>query len=113
MRFFSRSHDPEVQTFTTLSHPAETISGFSGSGENRTQLTHPSWPPLSSVYLRCPRVFHRRMVLSREPEIIYVLSAEKATERTSLVCPAWNFMVHSPLLRFQTRRVLSQDPERA
>merc|ERR1719163_2048504 len=39
------------------------------------------------VYLHSPRVFQSLMVLSRDPETIWRLSAEKATERTSLSCP--------------------------
>merc|ERR1719331_3491971 len=39
------------------------------------------------VYLHSPRVFQSLIVLSREPDTIWRLSAEKATERTSLSCP--------------------------
>ena len=38
-------------------------------------------------YLSWPRVFHRLMERSREPETIWRLSAEKATDRTSLEWP--------------------------
>lgn len=39
------------------------------------------------VYLQTPSVFHSLMVLSLEPETICLLSAEKATLRTSFVWP--------------------------
>jgi len=39
------------------------------------------------VYLQTPSVFHNLMVLSLEPETICLLSAEKATLKTSLVWP--------------------------
>lgn len=48
------------------------------------------------VYLHTPRVFHSLMVLSREPETIWRLSAEKATLKTSLVWPT-NRRVVTPL----------------
>lgn len=48
------------------------------------------------VYLQTPRVFHSLMVLSREPDTIWRLSAEKATLKTSLVCPT-NWRVVRPL----------------
>ena len=50
------------------------------------------------MYLHCPRVFHNLMVLSRDPETIWRLSAEKATLRTSLVWPT-NWRVVVPLIR--------------
>merc|ERR1711975_144199 len=53
------------------------------------------------VYLHSPRVFHNLMVLSREPDTIWRLSAEKATDRTSFSCPT------------NRRRVPSHEPERA
>merc|ERR1719399_1225511 len=52
------------------------------------------------VYLHSPRVFQSFTVLSREPETIWRLSAEKATEGT-------------PLAMSQRRRVPSHEPERA
>ena len=45
------------------------------------------------VYLQTPRVFHSLMVLSLEPETIWRLSWEKATLRTSLVCPTKRLVV--------------------
>ena len=74
-------------TLTSLSHPEETITGFWGRGENRTHETHSECPCSWMVYLQIPKVFHNLMVRSRAAETIWRLSAEKATERTSLVCP--------------------------
>merc|ERR1712093_860375 len=64
------------------------------------------------VYLHSPRVFHSLMVLSRDQDTICLLSAEKATERTSLSCPTKRRVVR-PVLRSHRRRVPSQEPERA
>merc|ERR1719155_8263 len=62
------------------------------------------------VYLHSPRVFQSLMVLSRET--IWRLSAEKATERTSLSCPTKRRVV-LPVLRSPRRRVPSHEPESA
>merc|ERR1719265_2189508 len=64
------------------------------------------------VYLHSPRVFQSLMVLSREPETIWRLSAEKATERTSLSCPTKRRVV-LPVLRSHRRSCPSHEPERA
>merc|ERR1719318_2486485 len=99
-------------TFTYLSHPAETMMGLALLGENLTQDTQ-SWCPSSwMVYLHWARVFHSLMVLSLAAETICLLSAEKATESTSLVWSS-NLRVVFPVDKSQRRRVLSQDPERA
>lgn len=58
------------------------------------------------VYLHSPRVFHSLIDLSREEETICLLSGEKQTERTSLVCPT-NRRVVFPVAISQRRRVLS------
>ena len=47
------------------------------------------------VYLHTPSVFHSLIVLSLDPETICRLSAEKATLKTSLVCPT-NLLVVTP-----------------
>lgn len=106
-------HIQSSLTLTSLSQPQETMMGLLLFGEKRTQETHSLW--LSSwgttqrhvntthntqtwrpsegggltwmVYLHTPNVFHSLMVLSREPDTIWRLSAEKATLNTSLVCP--------------------------
>ena len=62
--------------------------------------------------LHSPRVFQSLMVRSREAETICRLSAEKETLRTSPVCPT-NFRVVNPVFKSQSRRVLSQEEERA
>merc|ERR1719197_1490096 len=64
------------------------------------------------VYLHSPRVFHSLMVLSREPDTICRLSAEKATLSTSLVWPEKRRVVW-PVLRSQRRRSLSHEPDGA
>src|SRR5579859_4550313 len=99
-------------TLTSLSHPAETITGLEGLGEKRTQLTHSPCPSSVMVNLQSPSVFQSLIVLSRLPLTICLLSAEKETERTSLVCPMKRRVV-LPVLRSQRRRVLSHDAERA
>ena len=64
------------------------------------------------VYLHCARVFHSLMVLSLEPDTICLLSAEKATESTSLVWSS-NLRVVLPVERSHSLRVLSQEPDKA
>jgi hypothetical protein len=66
-------------TLTTLSQPAETMTGMTGLGENRTHETHSEWPSSVMLNLHSPRVFHSLMVRSREAETICRLSAEKET----------------------------------
>merc|ERR1719369_395477 len=92
------------QTLTILSHPHETMMGFWLLGENLTQETQSLWASSWMVYLHCARVFHSLMVLSLEPETICLLSAEKATERTSLEWDS-NRRVDEPVPRSQRRRV--------
>lgn len=87
--------------------------GLAGAGENLTHETHsvcPSGSPI--VYLHSPMVFHSLMVLSRDPETICLLSTEKATDNTSLLCPRKRRVV-APVVRSQSLRVPSQEPERA
>ena len=77
--------------------------------------THSVWPSSWMVYLHSPRVFHSLIVLSREPETIWRLSAEKATESTSFLCwsaPAKRRVV-MPVLRSHRRSEPSHEPERA
>ena len=97
---------------TSLSQPEETITGFWGFGEKRTQETQSVWPLSVMVYLQSPRVFHNLMVRSREPETIWRLSAEKETERTSLVWPMKRRVV-VPVESSHRRRVLSHEADRA
>ena len=70
------------------------------------------WPLSVMVYLQSPRVFHSLMVRSREPETIWRLSAEKETDRTSLVWPTKRRVV-TPVESSHRRRVLSHEEERA
>jgi hypothetical protein len=95
-----------------LSQPDETITGFWGLGLKRTHDTQSAWPFSEMVYLQSPSVFQSLMVLSRAPETICLLSAEKETERTSLVWPTKRRVV-VPVASSHRRRVLSQDAERA
>ena len=99
-------------TLTSLSQPHETIKGLAADGEKRTHETHSVWPSSWMVYLHSPSVFHSFTVLSREPETIWRLSAEKATERTSFSCETKRRVV-VPVLRSQRRRVPSHEPESA
>merc|ERR1712063_43625 len=102
----------KFQTLTMLSQPHETMTGLLLLGENRTHETQSVWPSSWMVYLHWARVFHSLMVLSREPETICLLSAEKATDMTSLVWSS-NLLVVLPVHRSHSLRVLSQDPESA
>jgi hypothetical protein len=64
------------------------------------------------VYLQSPSVFHSLIVRSREPDTICLLSAEKETERMSLVWPTKRRVV-TPVDSSHRRSVLSQDDDRA
>jgi len=77
-----------------------------------TPVTHEVCPFSPIKNLQSPRVFHRRMVLSLEPETICLFSGEKATDITSFLCPT-NLREVTPVFKSQSLRVLSQDPERA
>merc|ERR1719454_2757563 len=83
------------------------ISGILAEGEKATQLTQSVCTSSVIVYLHSARVFHRRIVRSREPDTIWRLSAEKATVFTSDVWPV-NARTDWPTLRSQRRMVLSQ-----
>ena len=98
---------------TSLSHPADTMIGLAGAGENRTHETHSEWPSGSPiVYLHSPMVFHSLIVRSRDPLTIWRLSTEKATDKTSLVWPRKRRVV-APVVRSHSLRVPSQEPESA
>merc|ERR1712180_468466 len=99
-------------TLTVLSQPADTMMGFSVLGEKRTHDTQSVWPSSVIVYLHTPSVFHSLMVLSREPDTIWRLSAENATLITSLL---WSTKrrVDTPVLRSHSRRLLSHEPDSA
>merc|ERR1719231_1642572 len=75
------------QSFTSLSQPADTISGILADGEKPTLLTQSVCMSSVMVYLHSASVFHNLMVLSRLPDTFCRLSAEKATLKTSFVWP--------------------------
>ncbi len=66
-------------TLTTLSQPAETITGMTGLGEKRTHETHSEWPSSTMLNLHSPSVFQSLMVRSRDADTIWRLSAENET----------------------------------
>merc|ERR1711988_1966683 len=98
----------KFHTFTSLSHPAETMSGIFAEGEKPTQLTQSVCMSSTMVYLHSASVFQSLIVLSRLPETIWRLSPENATLNTSFVCP-WKVRAVAPVLRSHRRIVLSQD----
>jgi len=55
-------------------------------------------------------VFHNLISLSAPEDKIYLLSGEKVTDNTSLVCPTNIFEV-LPVLRSHNLKVLSHDEE--
>jgi hypothetical protein len=118
-----------LRTFTTLSHPQDTITGFNALGLKRTHetlhnslsasqhntspSTHHSECPSSLISnLHSPSVFQSLIVRSRLPDTICLLSALKLTDKTSEVWPMKRRVV-SPVFRSHRRRVWSQDEERA
>jgi len=60
------------------------------------------------VNLQSASVFQSLIPLSAPAEIIYLLSDEKATEKTSLVCPV-NYLTTFPVLTSHNLKVLSQE----
>merc|ERR1719229_1900822 len=102
----------KFQTFTSLSQPADTMSGIFAEGENMTLLTQSVCMSSVIVNLHSARVFHSLMDLSRLPETICRLSPEKATLNTSFVWP-WKVRTVAPVFRSQSRIVRSQPPDNA
>lgn len=80
------------------------------SGEYLTHETQSVWLLVSLVNLLSARVFHNLIPLSAPAEIIYLLSEEKATVKTSLECPL-NYLLVAPVLKSQSLRVLSHEDE--
>ncbi len=74
------------------------------------QLTQSVWFIFSELNLQSANVFHNLTSLSAPAERIYLLSGEKATVNTSLVCP-WNYLTVLPLLKSQSLSVLSHDED--
>jgi len=68
------------------------------------------WLLVSLVNLFSAKVFHNLIPLSAPAEIIYLLSDEKAIEKTSLVCPK-NYLVVVPVLKSHNLNDLSHDEE--
>jgi hypothetical protein len=64
----------------------------------------------SVVNLFSAKVFHNLIDLSAPDETIYLLSAEKATVKTSFECPK-NYLVVLPDLKSHNLKVLSHDDE--
>jgi len=62
------------------------------------------------VNLLSAKVFHNFIPLSAPAEMIYLLSDEKATAKTSLVCPL-NYLLVTPVLKSHNLKVLSHDDE--
>merc|ERR1719198_2804587 len=60
----------KFQTLTSLSQPADTISGILADGENATLLTQSVCISSVIVYLHSASVFHNLIVLSRLPDTI-------------------------------------------
>ena len=101
------------QILIYLSHDAVARTP-SFSGENLTWLTQskcsiPDWFPVipSIEYLQSPFTFHNLMLLSLEPDTIWRLSGEKATERTSFSWPI-KVAIDALVLKSQSLKVLSQ-----
>lgn len=82
------------QTLSLPSQPTEAKYGAKSwdladlrTGEYLTQETQSAWLSLSVVYLQSAKVFQSLISLSAPDEIICLLSGEKETVKTSLVCP--------------------------
>merc|ERR1719373_1240884 len=101
-----------LHTFTSLSHPADTINGILAEGEKTTLLTQSVCESSVIVNLHSARVFHNLIDLSRLPDTICRLSPEKATLNTSFSCP-WKVRTVDPVFRSHRRMVRSQPPDKA
>merc|ERR1719336_2937189 len=111
-RFVRSLQSVRLHTLTSLSHPADTISGIFADGEKTTQLTQSVCVSSVIVYLHSASVFHNLIVLSRLPDTICRLSPEKATLNTSFSWP-WNVRTVLPVFKSHRRIVRSHEPERA
>lgn len=80
------------------------------TGEYLTQETQSLWLFLSEVNLQSAKVFQSLISLSAPQDKIYLLSGEKAQDKTSLVCPV-NYLVDLPAFKSHNLRVLSQEEE--
>lgn len=106
------------QTLMVLSQEAETMIGCFGSWKYLTHDTQSVCGFWSTVNLHTPWMFQSLTLLSMDPEAICLLSGEKATVRTSFLCPSASephervFLVDA-VLRLQSLMVPSHDDERA
>ena len=82
---------------------------LSDEGRKTTELTKDETFALNKSSL--VDVFHTRMVLSWDPEIKYVSSGEKQTERTPCLCALINSRTGLPVLASHNRIVPSLDPD--
>lgn len=74
------------------------------------QETQSVWLFFSETYLQSASVFQSLISLSHPADKICLLSGEKATEKTSLVCPT-NCLDVFPALKSHNLSVLSQEEE--
>merc|ERR1719336_2271674 len=111
-RFVRSLQSVRFQTLTSLSQPAETMSGIFAEGEKTTLEIQSLWQSSVMVNLHSAKVFQSLIVLSRLPETICRLSPEKATLKTSLVCP-WNVRTVAPVFRSHSLMVRSHEPDSA
>ena len=72
--------------------------------------TQSEWLSFSVVYLQSAKVFQSLISLSAPAEIIYLLSGEKATVKTSFECPVKS-LVHFDDLKSHNLNDLSHDEE--
>jgi len=100
------------QTLSLPSQPAVAKYGFLATGEYLTHETHSVWLFWSLVNLQSANVFHNLKVLSAPAEMICLLSDEKVTHKTSLVCPT-NFLLVLPVLKSHKLKVLSHELDKA
>ena len=77
-------------------------------GEYLIQLTQSVWLLASLVNLQSASVFHNLIPLSAPAEIIYLLSGENATVKTSFVWPT-KCLVDLHVLKSHNLKVLSQE----
>lgn len=80
------------------------------TGEYLTQDTQSVWLFLSDVNLQSAKVFHNLISLSAPEDKICLLSGEKATDKTSLVCPT-NYLDDLAAFKSHNLRVLSHEDE--
>lgn len=107
------------QIFNLPSHPTVAKQGGYSppfqdliQGEYLTQETQSQWFLSSDSYFFYPMLFHKIIFLSAPAERIYLLSAEMAQVKTSLVCPS-NLQMVVPFLKSHNLKVLSQEEVKA